>query len=128
MDEIKFTINLPARSKKNSQQILVNPRTRRPFISPSPAYKAYRAAALTLIPADARKGIDEPVNVKAVFYMPTARKVDLTNLLECCDDVLRDAGVIADDHSGIVAGHDGSRVLLDREHPRTEVTITRIEP
>lgn len=126
-ETIRFTINLPPRSKKNSQQILVNPRTRRPFISPSPAYKAYRAAALMLIPAEARRGINEPVNIEALFYMPTRRRVDLTNLLECCDDVLRDAGVIADDHSGIVAGHDGSRVLYDKERPRTEVTITKLE-
>lgn len=124
---IQFTIDLPPRSKKNSMQILVNPRTRRPFISPSSAYKAYRKAALMLIPADARQNIDYPVNVCAVFRMPTRRKVDVVNLQEALLDVLVDAGVLADDNSGIVAGMDGSRVVYDKEKPGTEVTITRME-
>ena len=68
--------------------------------------------------------IDYPVNVKCVFYMPTRRRVDLTNLLEAVDDVLVRSGVLADDHSGIVVSHDGSRVLYDKENPRTEVEIT----
>ena len=124
MHDIRFTIDLPPRSKKNSMQICVNPRTRRPFITPSAAYKAYRKAALMLIPADARLGIDSPVNVRALYYMPTRRRVDLTNLSEALCDVLVDAGVIADDNSGIIAAMDGSRVLYDKNHPRTEITIT----
>jgi len=39
-------------------------------------------------------------------------------------------GVLADDSSlspRIVAGTDGSRVLVDRGHPRTEVEITELE-
>lgn len=123
---ICFTMDLPPRSKKNSMQILVNPRTKRPFISPSSAYKAYRKAALMLIPQDARQGIDYPVNVQCVYYMETRRRVDMCNLIEATLDVLVDAGVLADDNSNIVAGHDGSRVLYDKEHPRTEVTITRL--
>lgn len=126
MNELRFTIDLPPRSKKNSMQILVNPKTKRPFISPSSAYKAYRKAALMLIPRDVRQGIDYPVNVQCVYYMETHRRVDMCNLIEATLDVLVDAGVLADDNSNIVAGHDGSRVLYDKEHPRTEVTITRL--
>ena len=124
MNDIFITIPLPPRSKKNSMQILTNPRTHRPFISPSSAYKAYRKAALMLIPADVQKGIDGPVNVKCVYYMQTRRRVDMCNLIEATLDVLVDAGVLADDNSNIAAGHDGSRVLYDKEHPRTEITIT----
>jgi len=123
---IQFNIDLPPRSKKNSMQILVNPKTKRPFISPSSAYKAYRKAALMLIPNDVRQGIDYPVNVQCVYYMETRRRVDMCNLIEATLDVLVDAGVLEDDNSSIVAGHDGSRVLYDKEHPRTEVTITRL--
>lgn len=126
MNELRFNIDLPPRSKKNSMQILVNPKTKRPFISPSSAYKAYRKAALMLIPNDVRQGIDYPVNVQCVYYMETRRRVDMCNLIEATLDVLVDAGVLADDNSNIVAGHDGSRVLYDKEHPRTEVTITRL--
>lgn len=123
---IQFTIDLQPRSKKNSQQILTNRKTGRPFIMPSSAYKAYQKAALMLIPAEARQHIGYPVNVKCVYYMETRRKVDMVNLIEATMDVLVDAGVIADDNSQIVAGHDGSRVLYSKEHPRTEVTITKL--
>ena len=123
---ISFTIPLKPISKKNSQQILINRATGRPFIMPSKQYKQYEKDALQFIP----KGwetIDQPVNVKCLFYMPTRRNVDLTNLLEAVDDIMVRAGLLKDDHSGIVAGHDGSRVLYDKENPRTEVEITIIE-
>lgn len=124
---ISFTIDLPPRSKKNSQQILTNRKTGRPFIMPSAAYKAYQKAALALIHMNGAVPVSEPVNVKCVYYMPTRRACDLVNLLEATDDILVDAGVLADDNCNVIAGHDGSRVLYDKEHPRTEVTITRME-
>lgn len=124
---IQFTIDIPPRSKKNSQQILTNRKTGRPFIMPSAAYKAYQKAAMMLIPAEARQHIDYPVNVKGVFYMQTRRACDLNNMLESLTDVLVDSGVIEDDNCNIVAGHDGSRILYSKEHPRTEVTITCME-
>ena len=65
--------------------------------------------------------------MKALFFMPTRRKVDLTNLLEALDDVLVEAGVLEDDHSGILVSHDGSRVLYDKQHPRTEIVIRTME-
>ena len=64
--------------------------------------------------------------MKCLFYMPTARRVDLVNLLEAACDVLVAAGVLADDNSDIVYSHDGSRVLLDRDKPRTEIYITEV--
>lgn len=122
---LKITIPLTPVSKKNSQQILINKATGRPFIMPSKRYKEYENDAMHFMP----KGIEtiaEPVNVKCMFYMPTKRKVDLTNLLEAIDDILVKAGVLEDDHSGIVVSHDGSRVLYDKERPRTEVEIESI--
>lgn len=124
--EIKFTIPMCPRTKKNSMQILVNQRTGRPFVSPSSAYKAYRKGALMTIPESARLGIDYPVNIKALYYMQTRRKVDRPNLEEALLDILVDAGVLMDDNSGIAATSDGSRVLYDKDRPRTEVTITRL--
>jgi Holliday junction resolvase RusA-like endonuclease len=58
--------------------------------------------------------------------MATRRKVDLVGLLQAVDDVLVHYGVIRDDNSRIVASHDGSRVLYDRERPRTEIEITEV--
>lgn len=46
--------------------------------------------------------IDYPVEVKCLYYMPTRRRVDLTNLLEATDDVLVKCGVLEDDNSKII--------------------------
>ena len=119
---LNFTVKLPPISKKNSQQILTNKATGRPFIMPSKKYKEYEKAALWYIPKNIF--INYPVNVKCLFYMPTRRRCDLTNLLEAIDDVMVKAGLLADDDFSIIQSHDGSRVLYDKENPRTEVYIT----
>lgn len=124
---IKFTVPLAPISKKNSQQILINKATGRPFIMPSKKYKEYERDAMMFVPARGEPA-EEPVNVRCLFYMPTRRKVDLTNLLESIDDVMVKAGLLADDHCGIIVSHDGSRVLYDKENPRTEVHITKAKP
>lgn len=124
---IKFTIPLCPVTKKNHQTIRKNRRTGQRYIAQSDTYREYEAACLLLIPRDARKGLFKPVNVKGIFYMPTDRRVDLTNLLAALHDVLTKAGVLRDDSSlspRIVVGTDGSRVLVDRDNPRTEVEIT----
>lgn len=118
---ITFTVPLIPISKKNSQQILTNRATGRPFIMPSKKYKEYEKAAARYIPMGVF--INAPVNIKCLFYMPTRRKCDLTNLLEAIDDVMVKAGLLADDDYTIIESHDGSRVLYDKENPRTEVYI-----
>ena len=120
---IKFTIKLPPISKKNSQQIVVNRATGRPFVMPSKQYKEYEKDALWFIPK-VEAPIICPVNVKCLFYMPTRRRVDLTTLLEAIDDVMVKAGLLAAECCTIVESHDGSRVFVDKENPRTEVEIT----
>ena len=71
--------------------------------------------------------INYPVNIKALYYMPTKRRVDLCNLHECLCDVLVHYGVVIDDNSNIIVSMDGSRVLYDKNNPRTEVEITKIK-
>lgn len=126
MAEIKYTIKLPPVSKKNSQQILTNKATGRPFIMPSKKYKEYEKDAAWFLTPRPPKPIECELEIKCLFYMPTRRHVDLTNLLEAVDDLLVKHGIIKDDHSGIVVSHDGSRVLYDKESPRTEIFIKRI--
>lgn len=121
---IKFTIPLPPVSKKNSQQILINNATRKPFIAPSKQYKEYEASALWFIPKP-RAPINMPVNVKCLFYMPTKRKCDLVNLQEAILDIMTKAGLLEDDNFTIVQSMDGSRVLYDKKNPRTEVYIEK---
>lgn len=126
MAEIKYTVKLPPITKKNSQQILTNRKTGRPFIMPSAKYKQYEREAVWFLKPRPPQPIECEVNVKCLFYMPTRRRVDLNNLLEAATDLLVSAGIIKDDHCGIVVSHDGSRVKYDKENPRTEITITRV--
>ena len=122
MINIKFTIPIVPVSKKNSQQILVNKKTGRPFIMPSKKFREYEAAAAWYIP----KGevVSTAVNVKCLFYMPTKRKCDLVNMLEAIDDTMVKHGLLVDDNFTVIQSHDGSRVLYDKYNPRTEVHIT----
>ena len=45
--------------------------------------------------------------------------------MQAIQDVLVEAGILADDNRNIVASVDGSEVLHDKANPRTEVTITK---
>lgn len=120
MKEIKFTIPLAPVTKKNSQRIAY--RGQYSKILPSKAYVQYEKDAGYFL-KDRGKAHTEPCEVVCLFYMPTRRRVDLTNLLEAIDDVLVTYKVLQDDNSEIIRSHDGSRVLYDPDNPRTEVTI-----
>lgn len=125
---IRFVIPLVPVSKKNSQRILRNKRTGKSFIAPSAKYEDYERTAALFVPRLRQpRPIDYPVNVRCVFFMPTRRKCDLTNLLEAIDDVMVKCGLLADDDYSVIYSHDGSRVFVDKENPRTEVYITKIE-
>ena len=128
LSPIEITIPLAPVTKKNSQQILTNRATGRPFVAPSSKYKTYERQCLWHLRVHKQKPpIDTPVNVKCTFYLPTRRKTDLTNLLEAVDDILVKAEVLADDNYTIVTAHDGSRCRYDKENPRTEILITELK-
>lgn len=120
---LKFTINLPPRTKKNSQRIVVV--RNRPMIIPSKLYKDYEKECKKYIPK--LEPIDYPINLKCVYYMATRRKVDLCNLLEATCDMLVHYNIITDDNSKIVYSHDGSKVLYDKNNPRVEIEIERVD-
>lgn len=134
-------IPLNPRTKKNNQEIMFNSKLKNgffkktaygfkyvgvPFISQNNRYKQYERDAgwfLKKLP----EPISEPVNVKCVFYRDTKRLCDLPNLLNAILDILRLYGIIEDDNRNIVYSVDGSKVLYDKENPRTEITITKAE-
>ena len=122
----KYTIPLPPVTKKNSQRILVNRKTGMPFIAPSNAYKRYEEQAIYFLTPKPKTPLAGHYRVAAVFYMPTRRRVDLTNLLESAHDTLVAAKILADDNNTIIASVDGSRVLYDKENPRTEIIIQEL--
>jgi len=120
--EPQFIIQIPPITKKNSQQIIY--RNGKPCIIPSKQYREYeKSAGYFLRPVQ----IDYGVNILYLFYMPTRRRVDEANLVNAADDILVKYGVITDDNSKIVVSHDGTRVLYDKENPRTEIYITRLD-
>ena len=120
-----ITIPLAPVSKKNSQRLLKYGGRLMPV--PSAAYSRYETAAGYHLRPRPEKPLTGPLEVRCLYYMPTRRRVDLVNLLEATCDVLVRYGIIEDDHCGIVASHDGSRVLYDKAHPRTEIYISRLE-
>lgn len=120
----KATIEGCPRTKKNSPQIRRGSGGRR-YVAPSDAYTAYQDAAGWQLrrPAEPLAG---RYNVQVLYYMDSLRRVDLTNLLEATCDILTHYGVLEDDNSRIVASHDGSRVMLDRDNPRAEIEIAEV--
>ncbi|MCQ2113326.1 MAG: hypothetical protein MJY95_08315 [Bacteroidaceae bacterium] len=104
----------------------MNKATGKPFITQSEAYKKYESQAGWFLKPVPSKPIDIPINICYRFYLPKNTKTDASNLIEAVDDILVRYKIIADDNHRIVAGHDGTRVYVDKNNPRTEITITRI--
>ena len=123
MNEIKFTIPLNPVTKKNSQQIILV--GGRPRIIPSKKYKECERDCMPFLRYIDR--ITGRINVKAVYFMKTRRRVDLTNLHEALHDILVHYGILEDDNCNIIYSTDGSYVDYDKDNPRTEVTITYLD-
>lgn len=119
-------IPLNPRTKKNGQKIIINKKTKAPMVIQNPRYIQYENEAGWFLRKPAVP-ISEPVNVKCIFYRDTKRLCDLPNLLNAILDILRLYGIIEDDNRNIVYSVDGSKVLYDKENPRTEITITKAE-
>ena len=121
---MKITIPICPVTKKNSQQIIMV--KGRPMIIPSKRYIDFEKQCRQYLEG-CEKPIDFPVNVKCVYFMPTHRKVDLVNLQEATLDVLVKFGVLEDDNSNIVVSMDGSRVMYNKNFPKTVIEITEVE-
>ena len=119
--EISYTIPLKPVTKKNSQRIVVA--HGHPHIVQSAAYLRYEELCGYVLHPRPVEPFNRPVQVKCLFYMPTRGIVDLTNLLNAIDDILVKYKILEDDNYKILASHDGSRVLYDKENPRTEIYI-----
>lgn len=126
MKRVEFTIKTAPRTKKNSQVLKYNSKEKKVVAIPSKAYRDYERKAepyMTDILKLQLMALKPPFNVKALFYMDTRRRVDLVNLEQALCDLLVHYRMIPDDNSGIIKAMDGSRVLYDKDDPRTEVTI-----
>lgn len=130
LKQYSFTIHTEPRTKKNSSQIVMNPKTHRPFITPSKYYKDFCKECIKQINSWSdrpKEPINYPINITYTFYKGTRRLVDGLNLCAAMDDILTQTNVISEDNRDIVVGHDGTRVYWDKSNPRIEITITEVE-
>lgn len=128
---LTYTIPLDPRTKKNHQMIAGSGQRcpfcgkfKKQFITQSRAHAQYAISAYHYLQPKPEQSIDTPVHIRYLFYMATRRKVDKLNLQACADDLLVESGILKDDNSSIVKSHDGTRVLYDKQNPRTEIYIT----
>lgn len=121
---MKIVIGITPVTKKTHQQII---RVHgKPIVIPSKQYRKYEKDCAQFLLPYAHQNIKDRVNVCCKYYMPTKRRVDLTNLLNSTLDLLVQYGILLDDNRNIVYSVDGSRVLYDKAFPRTEIEITPI--
>lgn len=123
---LSYTITGSPIVKKNTQKVIR--RGGRTFVVYSAQYNAWLSNAMQELALQKRPAqpIDYPVLLVCKFFMQTKRVVDLSALYEGIQDTLVKMEILEDDNFNIVAGHDGSRVLLDRERPRIEIAIVRL--
>lgn len=125
---MKFTIPIVPRTKKNSNEIRY--RRGKPYVAPSHLYENYEYEGIMRIPEKYKKEIDYPVNIKAIYYVKRNARIDKTNLESALMDMLVAARVLKDDSAikpSIVVATDGSRVYYDKDNPRIEVEIMKME-
>ena len=123
-----YLIPLAPVGKKNSQQILTNPKTKRPFIAQSQRYKQYAKDSVAYLRSQncPLEPITYPVHIDVRFWMPSRRRVDTVNLQESLWDILVDANILADDNRDIIASAK-AMTFYDKDCPRTEFVITPYE-
>ena len=124
---IKFTLPIRPVTKKNSGQIITVGGF--PRMIPSKQYLQFEKDCQPYFKQVLNQigQIDYPINLQAVFYVETKRRIDLPNLLNAVDDAMVKSELILDDNRDIIASHDGSRVYHDKFNPRIEIEITKQE-
>lgn len=111
-------------TKKNHQQICVNRKTGQRFVRQSEQYNDFELFASYFLAPKPPKPIDYPVTVRCIYYMPTRRRVDASNLNAAVHDILVKYAVLRDDNRDIIASTDGTRVFYDKNNPRVEIKIS----
>lgn len=134
-----FILRGPPCTKKTSQHAFFHPHLGRTVIVPDALYTRWFRDAMSQSPlirsllreAGAILPIRNEVSVRALFYRPEDTTGDSVGYYQALGDWLQEsrlrpkrngAGIIVDDR--LIRDWDGSRRLIDRADPRTEVTIT----
>ena len=126
MKELTIIIPINPRSKKNSQQIVFNKKTKRAMVIQNKNYTQFERDCKPFMPI-LEQPIDYPINLSVQFYVCDARKRDIANYLEAIQDILVKYNIIKDDNYNIVASIDGCSMAINREYPHCEILITKKE-
>ncbi len=126
MKELNIIIPINPRSKKNSQQIIFNKKTKRAMVVQNKNYTQFEKDCKPFIPK-LDKPIDFPINLCCKFYVCDARKRDIANYLEAIQDILVKYGVLADDNYNIVASLNGCSMEINRDYPHCDIIISKIK-
>lgn len=125
-DDLQVHCPHPAHHEKELTANPYQPKDQKAIYRPERGLQAVRSGGRYLYPKPI-KPLEGRYRVATVFYMPTRRRTDLTNLIEAAHDVLVAGKILADDNYTIIASVDGSRVMVDKSNPRTEIFIEELE-
>ena len=127
MKKHKITILGQTVSQKNSKQIAINPKTKKPFVMSNKTVKEWQqAAALQLIIPSKRIKMDGRAEISIQFYVKDNRRRDLDNMLSSITDALVAAKILTDDSwQYLKIGTIDAEI--DKENPRAEITLTECQ-
>lgn len=114
-------------TKKNAQRTIFHKYLKRNIVVYTANYTAWKNDCMKQLQykPKLKLEIDYPIILKLHFYVKDARLRDISNFYEGIQDFLVEAGVLKDDNYKIISGHDGSRMFIDKEHPRIELWIIK---
>lgn len=129
-----YVVPLDPRTKKNHQQIVGTGakcphcgKRAKQFITQGHANTKYAFEVPQFLHPRPTEPLVGPLRIVYNCYMQTQRRVDDLNIYAAMDDILTHEGIIADDNIKVIRTRDGSFVGYDKENPRTEIYIYRME-
>jgi hypothetical protein len=121
LNSIRLTLYGAPRTKKNHAARLVH--AGKPCVVPSAAWMAWRDSVRGQVHPWMRL-CDQKYNCEAVFFRDADRG-DANGYYQGLADVLEELEVVSNDR--LLVSWDGSALLVDRTHPRVEITLTPTE-
>ena len=127
------TITLRGRipSKKNSKRIARiqrGPQRGRTVLVSSRNHNIWHHSAQIELLEQKARPMTGQLSVAMKFWFPDNRRSDLTNKAESVMDLLVDVGIIEDDNVAVCPKVSLEFMGVDRQNPRVEVELIKIEP
>ena len=126
MSERIISFFIPGRpaTKKTGQRIIRCGKASK--ILPSETYCQYEEYCLIWLKR-IKEQFTGKVSIKAVWKMPDRRSwPDWVGLAQATGDILEKAKIIENDR--LIEHWDGSRIIVDKNNPGVEITITEVTP